>query len=131
VANYASESLPVRCDPELLKQAYLNLILNAIQSMPNGGNLTISTRKIKGQEKNTHAAEIQFTDTGSGISKTDMLKVFDPFFTTKKRGTGLGLPIVHNIIKLHGGTIDISSSKKEGTRCILTLPLWEGKHGTK
>ena len=131
VTRFASRPLPVRGDPELLKQTYLNLILNAIQAMPDGGNLTISTRKITTKDKNAHAAEIRFADTGCGISEADMPRVFDPFFTTKERGTGLGLPIVHNIIKLHGGTIDISSSKKEGTRCILTLPLWEGKHGTK
>jgi len=68
-------------------------------------------------------AEIKFMDTGTGISKADIPKIFDPFFTTKKRGTGLGLAIVHNIIKLHGGSIDIRNSKKEGAVCIVTLPL--------
>ena len=131
VTSYASEPLFVRGDPELLKQTYLNLILNAIQSMPNGGTLTISTRKTNGQEKKTHAAEIRFTDTGSGISKTDMPRVFDPFFTTKKRGTGLGLSIVHNIIKLHGGTIDINNSERNGITCIVTLPMWEVRNGAK
>jgi PAS domain S-box-containing protein len=131
VTNYASKPLLVRGDPELLKQTYLNLILNAIQAMPDGGTLTISTKRVNGHSQGTHAVEIQFADTGYGICRTDMPKVFDPFFTTKKTGTGLGLPIVHNIIKLHGGAIDIGSSGQSGVTCPLTLPLWEGKHETR
>jgi PAS domain S-box-containing protein len=128
-SDYHLEPLLVQGDPELLKQAYLNLILNAIQSMPNGGNLTIFTRRMDGRKQKVDAAEIRFSDTGCGIIKADMPRIFDPFFTTKKRGTGLGLAIVHNIIKLHGGTIDINSSKENGTTCIITLPLWEAKNG--
>jgi signal transduction histidine kinase len=90
--------------------------------MPHGGKLTISTRKLNGRSKKD-LAEIRFADTGTGISKADMLRIFDPFFTTKKRGTGLGLAIVHNITEAHGGAVDINSSEGKGTVCTVTLPL--------
>ena len=122
-ASYHSEPLMVWGDPELLKQMYLNLILNAIQSMADGGKLTISTKEITRPKKTSNVAEIRFMDTGIGISKTDMPRIYDPFFTTKKRGTGLGLAIVHHIIKQHDGSIDIRNSKSGGTVCIVTLPL--------
>jgi len=122
--NYSSKPLMIRGDSELLKQMSLNIILNAIQAMPDGGRLTISTRKVGGQKRGSSFAEIRFSDTGIGVSKVDMPKIFDPFFTTKRRGTGLGLTIVHNITKIHGGSIDINSSQGEGTVCIVTLPLF-------
>jgi len=126
VTSYAAETLMVHGDLELLKQTALNLILNAIQAMPNGGKLTISTRKVKDQQKRSNFVEIGFADTGIGISREDKPKIFDPFFTKKERGTGLGLMIVHNIIKIHGGAIEIESSEGRGTTCTVTLPLWEG-----
>ncbi len=122
ITRYYSKPLMVYADSELLKQIFLNLILNAIQAMPHGGKLTISTRKLNGRSKKD-LAEIRFADTGSGISKADMLRIFDPFFTTKKRGTGLGLAIVHNITEAHGGAVDINSSERKGTVCTVTLPL--------
>ncbi|MDY6986690.1 MAG: PAS domain S-box protein [Thermodesulfobacteriota bacterium] len=129
VTSFALEPIIVRGDQELLKQTYLNLILNAIQSMPNGGRLTISTREIKDRQGTSKFAEIRFTDTGTGIPRAAMHRIFDPFFTTKGRGTGLGLSIVHNIIKLHEGTIDVNSTELNGTSCIATLPLWGGENG--
>lgn len=122
ITRYYSKPLMVYADSELLKQIFLNLILNAIQAMPHGGKLTISTRKLNGRSKKDFA-EIRFADTGTGISKADMLRIFDPFFTTKKRGTGLGLAIVHNITEAHGGAVDINSSEGKGTVCTVTLPL--------
>jgi PAS domain S-box-containing protein len=122
ITRYYSKPLMVYADSELLKQIFLNLILNAIQAMHHGGKLTISTRKLNGRSKKD-LAEIRFADTGTGISKADMLRIFDPFFTTKKRGTGLGLAIVHNITEAHGGAIDINSSEGKGTVCTVTLPL--------
>jgi len=129
VTSFAMEPIIVRGDQELLKQTYLNLILNAIQSMPNGGRLTISTREIEDRQGTSKFAEIRFTDTGTGIPRAAMHRIFDPFFTTKGRGTGLGLSIVHNIMKLHEGTIDVNSTEMNGTSCIATLPLWEGENG--
>lgn len=125
--SYSPEPLQVLGDSELLKQMCLNLILNAIQAMPNGGRLTISTKMAKGDQKKSNIAEIRFADTGMGIPRKDILRIFDPFFTTKERGTGLGLAIVHNIVKLHEGTIDINSTQEGGVVCTVTLPLWEGK----
>ena len=118
----ADELLPIHGDLELLKQIFLNLILNAIQAMPEGGKLEISTRKIIRPE-DTQCAEIRLSDTGCGIAAGDLSKIFDPFYTTRNKGTGLGLTIVHNLTKMHGGSIDIISSEGSGTECILTLPL--------
>ena len=121
--DLTNETLFVRADLELLKQVFLNLILNAIQAMGVGDRLNILTRKIVDQE-GFGWAEVHLVDNGCGIAAADLPKIFDPFFTTRKKGTGLGLTIVHNIIKMHGGSIDISSRPKGGTRCIVTLPLW-------
>jgi PAS domain S-box-containing protein len=114
--------LPIRGDLELLKQVFLNLILNAIQAMSKGGKLKISTRKITRQDS-TQWAEIRLSDSGCGIPTADLSKIFDPFYTTRNKGTGLGLTIVHNITKMHGGGIDITSCEGDGTECIVTLPV--------
>ena len=114
--------LEISGDLELLKQVFLNLILNAIQAMSKGGRLRISTRKITRQDS-TQWAEIRLSDTGCGIATADLSKIFDPFYTTRNKGTGLGLTIVHNITRMHGGSIDITSCEGDGTECIVTLPL--------
>jgi signal transduction histidine kinase len=119
-----AETLFINGDLELLKQVFLNLILNAIQAMSDGGRLDISSRKSSGLE-GTHWAEVHLVDSGRGIAKADLPKIFDPFYTTRKKGTGLGLTIVHNIIKMHGGSVEITSNT-EGTRCVVCLPLWAG-----
>ena len=129
ITDYSSEPLAVNGDTELLKQVCLNLILNAVQAMPDGGSLAIYTNKLNGGQKGSNLVEIRICDTGTGVSGTDISKIFDPFFTTKKKGTGLGLAIVHNILKLHGGDIDIESSEGKETVCTVTLPLWEGENG--
>ena len=118
----ADQPLPIRGDLELLKQVFLNLILNAIQALSKGGRLRISSRKITRQDK-TRWAEIRLSDNGCGIATADLSKIFDPFYTTRNKGTGLGLTIVHNITKMHGGSIDITSCQGDGTECIVTLPL--------
>ena len=124
VTELSDENLFILGDLELLKQVFLNLILNAIQAMSSGGKLHISSHKISGQQ-DMDWAEVHLSDTGRGIARTDLQKIFDPFFTTRKKGTGLGLTIAHNIIKMHGGRIDISSHTAEGTQCIVSLPLWQ------
>jgi len=126
VTDLSEGSLFVKGDLELLKQVFLNLILNAIQAMPTGGMLKISSRRISGS-KGIHWAEIRMIDTGCGITKANLSKIFDPFYTTRKQGTGLGLTIVHNITKMHGGNIEVTSCEREGTECIVTLPLWQEK----
>jgi PAS domain S-box-containing protein len=125
VTDLSDEGLFIRGDLELLKQVFLNLILNAIQAMPGGGQLHISSRKINSPQ-GCPWIEVHLSDAGCGIAREDLQKIFDPFFTTRKRGTGLGLTIVHNIIKMHGGSVDVTSSPAEGTRFVICLPLWNG-----
>jgi len=131
VKDYATEPLMVDGDSELLKQVALNLILNGIQAMPNGGVLTIATQKVTNAATGAEEVAIKFVDTGTGIPKEDKSKVFDPFFTTKDRGTGLGLAIAHRIVEIHGGTIEIDSGREGGTECVVTLPLREGNDGRR
>ncbi|MFB3925585.1 MAG: PAS domain-containing sensor histidine kinase [Syntrophales bacterium] len=106
----------VRGDSEMLKQVFLNIILNALQSMPEGGRLHIEC------SSSNASVEIRFADTGTGIPEEHLKKIFDPFFSTRERGSGLGLAIVHNIIDIHGGSIDVESSNR-GTVFSITLPL--------
>ncbi|MBD3287385.1 response regulator [candidate division KSB1 bacterium] len=105
-------------DPEQIKQVLLNLFQNAIYSMPDGGDLSISTRKR--DEKNL---EILVSDTGVGIPENVMDEMFTPFFTTKKHGTGLGLPISLKIINSHGGNIEVDSQVDKGTTFTICLPI--------
>lgn len=120
--EYSIEPVVVNGDNELLKQVWLNIILNSVQAMPDGGTLLISTRKTDGIKENAMFAEVEIRDTGIGINKSNLTKIFDPFFTTKRRGTGLGLTIVHNILKAHRGTIDITSLNP-GVQCLIRIPL--------
>lgn len=106
------------------KQVFLNLILNAIQAMPEGGNLYIET-KITNSDLN-----IIFTDTGEGIASDKLDKVFDPCFTTKEKGNGLGLAVSYGIIEQHGGRIHVASQVGEGSVFTIVIPLGEsGKNG--
>lgn len=112
------EDLPrVMADGEKIKQVFVNLILNAVQSMPSGGKLVIETAAESGW------VAARFTDTGSGIPAEDLPKIFDPFYTTKKTGTGLGLSISHQIISMHRGTIEVSSTEGVGTAFTVKLPI--------
>jgi len=108
-------------DPDLLHQAFLNILLNAIQSMTGGGHLTVSTTR-RGEVE-----EIRFADNGQGIDPETLKKVFNPFFTTKEKGSGLGLPIVRSIIESHQGTVKINSVPGEGTTVTITLPELKAK----
>ncbi len=107
---------PLELDSASIKQIFMNGILNAVQAMPNGGTLTISTEII--------GAELHclITDSGCGISPDNLKYVFDPFFTTKVEGTGMGLAVAWNIARQHGGRLDIESRLNQGTTLILTLP---------
>ena len=114
----------VMVDETLLKQAFLNIMLNAVEAMPNGGDLAISTRlSSNGGSGRPEWLEVVFDDTGPGIQEKDMGRIFDPFFTTKKDGTGLGLAITHRIIENHHGTIRVLSQRGKGTTFLVTLPL--------
>lgn len=108
--------LKIDVDVEKLKQAFLNLIFNAVEAMPEGGTLTVRTFSDK------NGINIEFTDNGRGIPAADLDKLFDPFFTTKNTGTGLGLAMVHKIIELHRGKIQVSSDLSKGTTFCVILP---------
>ncbi|MDO8281733.1 MAG: ATP-binding protein [Thermodesulfovibrionia bacterium] len=111
------ETLPaVYADRSLLEQVFLNLVLNAIEAMPKGGEIRISGKTDE------NFVEVMVWDRGSGIPPDLKAKVFDPFFTTKETGTGLGLSIAYNIIKTHGGRLYFSSSEKLGTVFTVRLP---------
>ena len=125
-----SESPSLNVDPEQIKQALLNVILNALQAMPDGGTL-----QVRSYQEDTYAV-IKVSDTGPGISKEMQSKIFDPFFTTKQDGTGLGLSIVSKIIESHGGKVAVESrtaadSGPQGTTFIIKLQLRESKDGSK
>ncbi|KNY28093.1 two-component system sensor histidine kinase NtrB [Pseudobacteroides cellulosolvens] len=105
-------------DRDLLKQAFVNIIFNAVQAMPDGGTLGISVVNI-----NENLIKAVFEDTGIGINKESIDKIFNPFYTAKKDGTGLGLSIVHRIVKEHGGTVKVSSIEGKGTVFEVMLPV--------
>ena len=111
---------PVILDGEKLQEALLNIVLNSIDSMPDGGTLQIVTRW--NQQKGRRMVRIEVRDTGSGISPENLKKIFDPFFSTKTRGVGLGLTNVKSIIDVHGGTVKVESCLQEGTSFTITLP---------
>jgi len=113
-----NEHLPlIEADGERIKQVFVNLILNAVAAMPEGGILT-----IKG-DRDEHNLYVEFTDTGCGIAPTDLPNIFDPFYTTWEGGTGLGLSISHQIIKSHGGIIEAANTDPHGATFRVTLPL--------
>lgn len=114
--DYDSDLSCVLADPSQLKQVFLNLATNAIQAMPEGGTLTISTAAAGDM------SVINFTDTGVGIKEQDLKRIFDPFFTTKESGTGLGLAVSYRIIKAHGGTINVKSVPGRGSTFSVYLP---------
>jgi signal transduction histidine kinase len=114
--NLNGRSFTIEADPELLYRAFLNIFINAIQSMKDGGNINIRIE----EEKEDYRVEIQ--DTGPGIRKENLKKIFNPFFTTKEKGSGLGLSIVKKIIEGHRGAIWIEGEEEVGTRVFVTLP---------
>jgi len=116
--DYQSDGKVQAADPGLLHQAFLNLLLNAIQAMPEGGALKVSVNS----GPNGQGTEIRVQDTGDGIDSETLKKVFNPFYTTKEKGSGLGLPIVKSIIESHRGHIKIDSAPGEGTSVIIQLP---------
>ncbi|RMF84736.1 MAG: hypothetical protein D6736_18765 [Nitrospinota bacterium] len=114
-------TLPVlRGDPRQLKQALLNIILNAFQATPAGGEVSWQV------ESTGKALRLRITDTGEGMPPEVREKIFDPYFTTKQRGVGLGLSIAHHIIQAHAGSITVHSQPGQGTAFQILLPLPEG-----
>jgi signal transduction histidine kinase len=116
----------ITADEDLLRQAFLNLILNAVDALPKKGTLTIEATDadMNGKEgiDGTGGAVVKFSDNGCGIPKEGLSKIFDPFYTTKNKGSGLGLAIVHNIIAAHHGVIEVEGRVEGGTCFIVHLP---------
>ena len=134
VRDFGKEEMLANGDRELLRQVFPNLIRNAIQAMPDGGELRLQTEKalipVSGSESGKDAGARKFitvtvTDTGGGICADDLSKIFNPFFTTKDKGTGLGLAISHNIIKAHQGTIEAVSEEGKSTSFRVKIPCWD------
>lgn len=106
-------------DTDLMNQVFLNLFLNSIEAMENGGELYVKAD----YDTDMEIVKITVSDTGKGIAPGDIGSIFDPYFTTKQSGTGLGLAIVHRIIESHNGEIKVDSNPEQGTNVIITLPL--------
>lgn len=119
-------SLPrVKTDPSQLQQVFLNMIMNAADAIEEKGTITITTKTI--EDDGNDFVEIEFRDTGSGISDEILGKLFEPFFTTKPvgKGTGLGLAVSHGIIQEHGGKISVKTKVGEGTSFFIRLPVYK------
>jgi signal transduction histidine kinase len=104
-------------DPELIKTCIFNIILNAFQAMPAGGDLTVSTNASDSR------ASVVIEDTGTGVSKENMPKLFEPFFSTKTTGLGLGLAMTKRVIEEHGGKVDFQSIEGKGSNVTISLPI--------
>ena len=114
---------PVHADFGELRQAIVNLAMNAMEAMVQGGRLTVTLGPTDGQR----AVEVSIADTGPGIPEGIRSKIFDPFFTTKEKGTGLGLALTQQIILEHGGSIEARSAPGEGTTFVVRLPIAGGE----
>jgi nitrogen fixation/metabolism regulation signal transduction histidine kinase len=112
----ASGPMPLMVDPELLHRALSNLVLNAMDAMPNGGKLTLGAQPAEDK------IEIRVSDTGEGLTQEECERLFTPYYTTKTHGTGLGLAIVQSVVADHGGAIAVEGRTGSGATFIITLP---------
>ncbi len=120
-ARWPDRVSAINGDPNLLKQAFYNIIKNAVQAMPDGGILRIIC------DETDYEILLRFNDTGKGISRSDMTKIMEAYYTTRSEGSGLGLWIVDQIVRSHGGEIGIDSEPGVGTSFTISLPLHERK----
>jgi signal transduction histidine kinase len=118
--DYATELPPLSCDFKRLQQAFINILWNAIEAMPEGGVLTVSTNF----DRQRNIIEVKISDTGAGISQEDVERIFEPFFTTKDegKGVGLGLSVAYGIIRQHEGELHIQSKASEGAHFTIQFP---------
>ncbi len=110
-------STEVNADPAMLRQAFLNLALNACQAMPSGGTLRITCEIVRGRR-----VAITFADTGIGIKPEHLKRIFDLYFTTREGGSGIGLSMVYRTVQMHDGEIEVQSTPGKGTTFRITLP---------
>ncbi len=125
VKNFAQHLPEIQADSDMLYQAFLNILMNAIQAMPEGGKIQVGIQSAVG------IVTICIEDEGPGVPETLLEKIWDPFFTTKEKGTGLGLGIVKNIIESHHGCIRVENRKEaSGIRVIIELPIMTDSNAT-
>lgn len=118
------------CDAAQIKQALLNLVLNAAQAMPDGGTLSIAVSSDRDGEAGPPSVRLAVSDTGAGIDPAHLSRLFDPFFTTREDGTGLGLAIVHAIVEGHRGRVEVDSKVGCGSTFAVVLPDAGGSRAT-
>ena len=106
-------------DTRELRKAFLNLVINGLESLREGGRLSVTTAYAA----DTHTATIVIEDTGHGMSEETLSRIFDLFFTTKPHGTGLGMALARSVIDLHGGALALHSALGKGTRITIRLPV--------
>jgi signal transduction histidine kinase len=116
--RFGSNLPPVRVDPEQVKEALVNLLMNAREAMPAGGRITLMTRK-----GDSGLVEIEVKDTGQGIPAKHLPRIFEPFFTTKEYGTGLGLTNVKRLVEDNGGILTVASAEGSGSSFITRFPV--------
>jgi signal transduction histidine kinase len=114
--SIGEQATHIMLDETSMRGALMNLLLNAIEAMPNGGMLSIAVNQ------SDEMLQLEIADTGHGIAEDEVKKIFEPFFTTKEQGLGLGMPYAKKIIDQHGGKISISSELGKGTRISIVLP---------
>ncbi|HEY8535619.1 MAG TPA: ATP-binding protein, partial [Vicinamibacterales bacterium] len=117
ICEQPSQAPFVQGDPEALRQALLNLALNACQAMPDGGTLRLTSKVLSGRR-----VAITVEDTGVGIAPADLPRIFDLYFTTKPGGSGIGLSMVYRTVQLHDGEIEVQSTPGTGTTFRIVLP---------
>mgnify|MGYP005840004429 CR=1 FL=1 len=110
---------PLEAVSDQLKQVFLNIVINAVEAMPEGGDLYVDT----GLTPDRRWITVSFTDTGMGLSPEEQANIFEPFYTTKTKGTGLGLSVSYGIIERHGGSIEVHSQPGQGSRFTVKLPV--------
>lgn len=116
------DKITASLDPEQMEQVFVNLFRNAVEAMPDGGELDVGV-ELGNMLK---SLVLRVSDTGKGMSRESIKKIFEPFYTTKDKGTGLGLAIVYNIVRKHGGDIRVRSEEGEGSTFTISLPLEKG-----
>jgi two-component system sensor histidine kinase PilS (NtrC family) len=125
ITHQVDPHVVIKGDSQRLRQVFWNLLINACQAMPQGGEIMVTARPFPDVSEDTDWCEITIADTGQGIAREDRDKIFNPFYTTKTGGTGLGLAIVYRIIEDHRGTITVDSVPGKGTQFSIRLPISE------
>ncbi len=126
VVKEYSETPPIRCLPQRLSQAFVNILINAVQAITSSGIITVTTELVQeGKRVADKRIKITIADSGQGIAEENLSKIFDPFYSTKSpgEGTGLGMNVTYDIIRQHHGDIEIKSKKNVGTAVTVILPL--------